>query len=288
MPRATRRPGSASSSSGSTIATGPARASRASSPRTRKWPERLTTLDREIRARKYASTVVLADRYRANISYTAKPVTEIATIEEGSAGLAGGATKPAEGQKPAEEPKKKGFGLGSLLKPAGTEKKSAEVTGSAASRGVDTERNARGGPVKTMVAVKVTPAEVDGLQKEEEPQVVNDTAFRVALGTGLLLLALAVRAASVNRLVRRKLRLSFFLALVYTIVSVALGQFRSFARHGGARAVGQPALHGPPPSSTLIVVVAIIRCARSRADQFPNIVRTCDHHRALPGRGHRS
>jgi predicted Zn-dependent protease len=128
--------------------------------------ERLATLDREIRARKYASTVVLADRYKANISYTAKPVTEIATIEEGSAGLAGGATKPAEGQKPADEPKKKSFGLGSLLKPAGTEKKSAEVTGSAASRGVDTERNARGGPVKTMVAVKVTPAEVDAFRKE--------------------------------------------------------------------------------------------------------------------------
>ena len=31
------------------------------------------------------------------------------------------------------------------MKPAGSEKKSAEVTGSGASRGVDTERNAKGG-----------------------------------------------------------------------------------------------------------------------------------------------
>ena len=128
--------------------------------------ERLSTLDKEIKARKYASTIVLPDRYRKNISYTARPVAEIATVEAGSAGLAGGSSKPAAASKPAEEPPKKGFGLSSLMKPAGPEKKSAEVTGSAASRGVDTERNAKGGPVKTMVAVKVTPAEVDAFRKE--------------------------------------------------------------------------------------------------------------------------
>jgi beta-barrel assembly-enhancing protease len=123
--------------------------------------ERLDTLDREIKARKYASTVVLADRYKANISYTAKPVTEIATIEAGSAGLAG-----SSAAKPAAEPKKKGFDLNSLAKPTGTEKKSAEVTGSAASRGVDTERNAVGGPVKRLVAVKVTAADLEAFRKE--------------------------------------------------------------------------------------------------------------------------
>ena len=54
---------------------------------------------------------------------------------------------------------------------------------------------------------------------------MNDVVFRIALGAGVLLLALVVRAASVNRLVRRKLRLSFFLALVYLVVSAALGRF---------------------------------------------------------------
>ncbi len=129
----------------------------ASHPETK---ERLATLDREIRAKKYASTAVLGDRYKASISYTARPVTEIATVEAGSAGLAGSTAKPAEA------PKKKGFGLNALVKPGGTGKKSAEVTGSAASRGVDTERNAKGGPVKTMVAVKVSPAELDAFRKE--------------------------------------------------------------------------------------------------------------------------
>ncbi len=125
--------------------------------------ERLDTLDREIKARNYASTAVLADRFKGAISFTAKPVTEIATVEAGSSGLAGGTSG---GARPADETKKKGFGLGSLFKPAGTEKKSAEVTGSGASRGVDTERNARGGPVRTLVVVKVTPAELEAFRKE--------------------------------------------------------------------------------------------------------------------------
>jgi hypothetical protein len=122
--------------------------------------ERLATLDREITARRYASAAVLAGRYKSHVTYTAKPVAEIATIEAGASGLAGSTAKPAEA------PKKKGFGLGSLLKPVGTEKKSAEVTGSAASRGVDTERDAKGGPVKTMVTVNVSPADLETFRKE--------------------------------------------------------------------------------------------------------------------------
>jgi predicted Zn-dependent protease len=103
--------------------------------------------------------VLLADRYRANISYTTKPITEVAAVESGAAGLAGGSAK-------STEPKKKGFGLGGLIRPGGTEKKSAEVTGSGASRGVDTERNAKGGPVKTLVAVTITTAEIAQFKKE--------------------------------------------------------------------------------------------------------------------------
>jgi Zn-dependent protease with chaperone function len=124
--------------------------------------ERLEALDREIKARKYASTAVLAGRFKSAIPYTAKPVTEIATVEAGSSGLAGGGGTT----KPADTSKKSGFSLSTLLKPAGTEKKSAEVTGSGASRGVDTERNARGGAEKSMVTVRVTAAELEAFRKE--------------------------------------------------------------------------------------------------------------------------
>jgi predicted Zn-dependent protease len=131
--------------------------------------ERLSRMRKQIDAERLTANATLADRYHASISYRPKGLTEIAAVEGGSAGLAGAAGKPA---KPAEKtsdnppPKKKGFGLGSLLKPAEPERKSAEVTGSAASRGVDTERNAKGGAVATPVAVHLTPADIAAFRKE--------------------------------------------------------------------------------------------------------------------------
>jgi beta-barrel assembly-enhancing protease len=131
--------------------------------------ERLSKADSEAKGFKSAGTAVLADRYQANISYKAAAITEVATVEAGSAGLTGGGSKDAEKKdegKESEPKKKRGFGLGSLMKPGGGEKKSAEVTGSGASRGVDTERNAKGGPVKTLVAVSITPADINAFKKQ--------------------------------------------------------------------------------------------------------------------------
>lgn len=105
--------------------------------------------------------VVLADRYARSISYKARPITEVAAVEAGAAGLTGGGKST-----PAPAPKKKGFGIANLIKPGGGEKKSAEVTGSGASRGVDTERNAKGGPVKTVVVVNVTAADIEQFKKQ--------------------------------------------------------------------------------------------------------------------------
>lgn len=130
--------------------------------------ERLQKNTRLITDKKLAGAVTLGDRYRKFITYKAAPQTAVAQVEAGAAGLAGGgdsgAAKPKEEEKPAE--KKRGFGLSKLVKPGGGEKKSAEVTGSGASRGVDTERNAKGGAVSTPVAVAVTAAEIAAFKKE--------------------------------------------------------------------------------------------------------------------------
>lgn len=132
--------------------------------------ERLAKIDKTIKDAKLSAEAVLADRYKATIKYTAKPITAITTVSEGTAGLAGGSSGTSGGTasdaEKKEEPKKKGFGLGSLLKPGGSEKKSAEVTGSGASRGVDTERNAKGGPVKTLVVINLTPADLAEFKKQ--------------------------------------------------------------------------------------------------------------------------
>jgi hypothetical protein len=133
--------------------------------------ERLNRIARQITDERLGSTAILEARYQKAIPYRAQPQAEIAVIEGGAAGLTGSGTgdKPKEGEqttKPEEQKKKGGFGLATLLKPSGSENKSAEVVGSGASRGLDRELNAKGGPVKTMVAVSLTAADIAAFKKE--------------------------------------------------------------------------------------------------------------------------
>ena len=101
---------------------------------------------------------------------------------------------------------------------------------------------------------------------------MTDIALRVAIGTGVLLLALVIRAASVNRLVRRKLRISFFLALVYVVVSLALGRF-ALTPDMAARVVAVIQLCMALAIINLIVVTAINPLRADHVpERFPNIV----------------
>jgi predicted Zn-dependent protease len=125
---------------------------------------RLDNIQKEITAKKLASTATLEDRYKKFISYTPKPVTEIATVTAGSAGLTGDTSK-SEPKK--EEPKKKsGFGLGKMLPTGGGEKQQAQVTGSGSARGVDPEKDSTGGGNPNVVPVKLAAADIAAFKKE--------------------------------------------------------------------------------------------------------------------------
>lgn len=137
--------------------------------------ERLDRLTRLIASQKLNATATVADRYAKNVSYKPVPLMSIATIEAGSAGLAGaadGGEKPAEGaeKKQAqqkEEPKKRGgFGLGRLMPTGGGEQRSTQAAASGGTRGVDPEKDARGGANPKPVAVKVTAADVAAFKKD--------------------------------------------------------------------------------------------------------------------------
>lgn len=136
--------------------------------------ERLDKLSKQIAADKLASTATLGDRYHKAVTYQPKDLADIAAADPGSAALAGGGKpdgKDRGAEKDAakkEEPKKTGvFGLGALAKPAsGSEKRSAEVTASGGSRGVDSERNAKGGANPTRVVVSVSVADIAAFKKE--------------------------------------------------------------------------------------------------------------------------
>lgn len=128
----------------------------ASHPQTK---ERIDKMTKQIAAAKLTSTATVEARYASTITYKPVPISEIATIEEGTAGAAG-ATKPAEA------PKKKGIGgLRSALTPGGGEKKSAQVTGSGAARGVGTESKAKGGDNPAPVTVTVSAADIAAFKK---------------------------------------------------------------------------------------------------------------------------
>ena len=71
--------------------------------------------------------------------------------------------KPAEN---TEQPKKRGFGLGNILPTGGGEKKSAQVTASGGARGVDPEKDSKGGSNPKVVPVKIVAADLTAFKKD--------------------------------------------------------------------------------------------------------------------------
>ena len=127
--------------------------------------ERIDKLAKQITTQKLAGKATLADRYRKNINYKPVAIDAIATVTPGSAGLTGEPEKKEE--KPAEEPKKKGgFGLGKMMPAGGGEKKQAQVTASGGARGVDPEKDSKGGPNPKPVVTKIAAADLAAFKKE--------------------------------------------------------------------------------------------------------------------------
>ena len=129
--------------------------------------ERLDRITKQISAQKLTATATLQPRYAKNISFTPVDPSKIATVEAGAAGLTGGGT-PAEKpeEKKAEEPKKSRFGLGKMVPTGGGEKKQAQVTASGGARGVDPEKDSKGGPNPAPVVVKIAAADIAAFKKE--------------------------------------------------------------------------------------------------------------------------
>ena len=138
--------------------------------------DRISKLESLIKERKLAATATVQARYAKNITFDAKAATELATVAEGSRGLAGGGdekkgdekkaaeAKPADGEK-KEEPKKSG-GMFSKLRPGGgSQAQQSQTVASAGARGVNPDRDAVGGPNKKRVSVKIGPNDIAEFQK---------------------------------------------------------------------------------------------------------------------------
>jgi beta-barrel assembly-enhancing protease len=130
--------------------------------------ERLDRITKQIAAQKLAATATVQPRYAKNITFKPVPVTAIATVEAGSAGLTGGGAKPEEkkAEEKKEEPKKGRFGLSRMLPTSGGEKKQAQVTASGGARGVDPEKDSKGGSNPAVVTVRIAAADIAAFKKE--------------------------------------------------------------------------------------------------------------------------
>ncbi len=130
-------------------------------------------LSSTIAKQKLAATQLVEARYKSTITYKPVPQSQIATVEAGTRGLAGGSSnakasksgETAKADQPAEQPKKKGFGLSKLVSGGGSESKSAQVVGSGGARGLDPEKDAKGGSNPAIVAVTVTPNDLQAFKK---------------------------------------------------------------------------------------------------------------------------
>lgn len=138
--------------------------------------ERLDRIGKAIKDGKLTASAEVQPRYAAAITFDAKTVTEVPTIEEGTRGVAGAAKgEPKKGEDSAagkkdekkEEPKKRSLGFGRVASSlsGGSQKESTQADASAAGRMIGPDNNASGGPNKSPVPVSISAADLEAFRK---------------------------------------------------------------------------------------------------------------------------
>jgi beta-barrel assembly-enhancing protease len=133
--------------------------------------ERLDKLAKQIQKEELdeKGTALLPDRFQANIPYKLTAYTGTGEVAAGARGVAGGESESKSSKSEEKSDKKKGGGfMSKLSNPFGSGKKqeTAEVTGSAAARGVETEVGTEQPGNPNVVVVKITPEELENFRKQ--------------------------------------------------------------------------------------------------------------------------
>jgi predicted Zn-dependent protease len=122
---------------------------------------RIDKVTKQISSEKLTAKALVDARYKQHVTFDAKPVNEIPTVEAGASGLASGEKKKDDDTK-KDDTKKKG-GLGSIT--GGKQQASNQQTASAGARGVGNDTYAKGGSNPALVAVKLSPEEITAFKK---------------------------------------------------------------------------------------------------------------------------
>lgn len=132
---------------------------------------RIAALEKQIASEHLSAKATVEARYKQHVTFEAVPAAKIAMDASGAAGLAGGdsssSNKKDKNAKTEEQPKKKGFGLGSLTSiTSNKQNESTQTVASAGARGIGTpDRDAKGGPIKTPLTVTITPADLAAFKR---------------------------------------------------------------------------------------------------------------------------
>ena len=138
---------------------------------------RLDGIAKTIKEQKLTGTAIVAARYKEHITWDAKPVAEILTVDAGAKGLTGGSSSSSSStsadkkdddskdKKDADQPKKKGGFLSKMNLSNGSQAQSTQTTASAGGRAIGNDNNARGGSNSSMVPVIINPADLEAFKK---------------------------------------------------------------------------------------------------------------------------
>jgi hypothetical protein len=113
---------------------------------------RIDALGKLIASQKLTASALVAARYTRSVPFKPVAVSAVAQVA------------PPAGASDKEKKPGGGFGL-SGLNPLGREKSGSQTVSSAGSRGVNPDRDAKGGPNKGAVVVAVSPAEIAEFRK---------------------------------------------------------------------------------------------------------------------------
>ena len=138
--------------------------------------ERVGAINRSIKAASLTATATVQPRYAKAITFDAKPVTEVPTVDADARGVVGGSTAKADPKKAdenaekaekKEEPKKRGFGLGGITSSlsGGRQAESKQASTSAAGRMIGPDNTAAGGANKNPVKISISAADVAEFKK---------------------------------------------------------------------------------------------------------------------------
>ena len=124
--------------------------------------DRINNIEKQIKSEKLNATATVAPRYKQYITFDAKPLSDVPTVDAGASGLASGEKKKEDAD--AKQNAKKAGGASSVSKNT-LQAQSGQQSASAGVRGLGNDRDARGGGNPAVVAVKVTPQEITAFKK---------------------------------------------------------------------------------------------------------------------------